>query len=213
MSTPTGPNDPDRNDPDRNDPDRPATPDDAGNEPPRYGDQPQYGQSAPQYGQAPPPPPEYGQDQYGQDQYGQNQYGQGTQHAAGSYGAGTGYSTPSGYERQPSNGLGIAALVFGVLALLFCWIPYVNIVSMVLGIIGIVVGILALRKVKRGEATNRGMSLTGLALSAVALVLSLVITIAVTAFIGQNIGELSNCTDPSLSAEEQQACIEDLGNS
>lgn len=196
MSTPTSPNDPDRNDVDRS-----TAPDTSGSEPPRYGDQP------PQYGQQPPP---YGQEtpRYGDEA---PRYTQETPRAAGAYESGSQYGAPSGYGRSPSNGLGIAALVFGILALLFAWIPYVNIVSMVLAVVGIVVGILALRKVKRGEATNRKMSLAGIALSVVALVLSLVITIAVTAFIGQNIDQIADCTNPNLSAEEQQACLEELG--
>jgi hypothetical protein len=199
MSTPTSPNDPDRNDDDR-----PVTPDDgSGSQPPRYGDQPQYGQSAPQYGQqSGDQPAGYG----GDVRYGQGQ--------PGTYGAGSDYGNapPTGYGRSPSNGLGIAALVFGIVAILGSWIPFVNIVSMVLAIIGIIVGIMALRKVKRGEATNRGMSLIGIGLSVVALVLSLVITIAVTRFVGSNMDEIANCTDPALSAEEQQACLEELGN-
>jgi hypothetical protein len=205
MSTP---NDPYRQNPEN---DRPVSPDGESTTPdqqaPQYGQQaPQYGQQAPQYGQQ---APQYGQQapQYGQP--GQGQYSAAPP-VSGEYGA-----APSGYTeaRPPSNGMGLAALILGVVAVLGAWIPLVNLISIVLAILGIVLGFMGLRKVKRREATNRGMALTGIILSAFALLVSIVISIALGAFIGSNIDELQDCADPNLTTEEQQACIEDqLGN-
>lgn len=174
---------------------------------PQYGEQPQHGEQ-PRYGQQPPS----GGEQHGGNQYGGGQYG-GGHYGPGQYGEGPGYGTapPTGYGdgRRPSNGMGIAALVLGILALLGAWIPFVNIISMLMAIAGIVLGVMALKKVKRGEATNRGMALTGLILSVVALVLSLIVTVWAGNLIGSNIDQIENCADPNLTAEEQQQCIED----
>jgi hypothetical protein len=180
VSTPSDPNDP-----------RAAQPGTPG---PGAGQQPPYGQPAPPPGQG-----QYGQPPYGQGQYGQGQYGQ------PQYAGAPGYGTTT----APSNGLGVAALVLGILALLGSWAPFVNILCIVLGIIGIVLGVMARARVRRGEATNGGMALTGIILSAIAVVVSLIVTVAVTAFIGSNFEGLQDCADPSLTQQEQQACIED----
>lgn len=185
MSTPTSPNDPGRDDADRR----------AGAEPPRYGE------PAPQYGQQ---PPQYGQQHPGDQPAGYGGYGTGPDY---------GNAPPPGYGQAPRNGLGIAALVFGIIALLGAWIPLVNIVSIVLAIVGIVLGIMALRRVKRGEATNRGMSITGLLLSVAALVLALVVLVRAANFIVSNYEDIESCADPALSQEEQQACVEEVLNS
>ena len=134
--------------------------------------------------------------------------------AYGGYGTGPDYGNgpPTGYGPPPRNGLGVAALIFGIIALLGAWIPLVNIVSVVLAIVGIVVGIMALRRVKRGEATNRGMSLTGLVLSVVALLLAVFVLVRAANFILSNYEDIEPCADPALSQEEQQACLEDVLN-
>ena len=59
-------------------------------------------------------------------------------------------------EKQ-SNGLAIAALVCGICGIVLFWIPYANIVLLVLSILGIVFGIKA-RKV----CPSKGMATAGL---------------------------------------------------
>lgn len=99
--------------------------------------------------------------QYGQP-YGQ-QYGP-------PYG-GPGYPAP-GYPMygvpmpMPRNGLGTAALVLGILGVVFCW-AYV--VGPVLGILAIIFGGVGLSRVHAGQATNRGSALAGLILGIIAI--------------------------------------------
>jgi hypothetical protein len=107
----------------------------------------------------------------------------------------------------PQNGLGIAALVVGVLALLFgiFFFP----LGFVLGLVGIGLGIAARKRVTRGQANNGGAALTGLVLSAIGLL----IAIAFGLFVGYIFNEAKNCTEPGLSQAEQQQCLEEeLGN-
>lgn len=71
----------------------------------------------------------------------------------------------------PKNGLGIAALVLAIAALVFCWSVFGGIV---LGVCAVIIGIGARVRVKRGEATNGGVAVAGIALGALAIVVSLV---------------------------------------
>jgi hypothetical protein len=114
----------------------------------QYGQQPQYGQQ--RYGQQPP----YGQQQYGQPgypPYGQQQYGQ----------------PPTGPQR---NGLGVASLVLGIVALVLFWIPVLGLIP---AGVGLGLGIAGRRRASRGEADNGGVALAGIVTSAVAIVISL----------------------------------------
>ncbi|MFE5712249.1 DUF4190 domain-containing protein [Streptomyces sp. NPDC056501] len=86
-----------------------------------------------------------------------------------SYGAG--YGQPPGFQ-QPSNGMGIASMVLGIVAVVgFCLYG----VNIILGILALIFGIIGLKKAGRGEATNRGMALAGVILGSVGIVVGSVI--------------------------------------
>lgn len=119
--------------------------------PPHHGAPPP---TAPAYPAA-PPPADYGQPQaYGQP------YG---------YGQPQGY----GYPAAPRNdGMAIAGLCCGIAAIpltLFCGL------GLVLGILGLVFGLVSMRKIERaaGALTGRGIALAGAICGGVGLVLSL----------------------------------------
>ncbi|GAA4735137.1 hypothetical protein GCM10023216_29970 [Isoptericola chiayiensis] len=89
-----------------------------------------------------------------------------------------------GYSQQPPQrpaserkGLAITALVLGIVALLGCWIPILNFGSIGLGLIGVVLGVVALVQVSKGRAGGKVMAIVGTALSAVAIVLSIVVNV------------------------------------
>ncbi|WP_454790133.1 DUF4190 domain-containing protein [Mycolicibacterium lutetiense] len=91
-----------------------------------------------------------------------------------------------GYPMQPSprgpaNGLGVAALILAIVALLLTWSV---IGGLVFGIVALVLGFLAHGRYRRGEATNGGVAVTGIALGAIACVLSLVF-IGIWVYFGQ----------------------------
>lgn len=78
-----------------------------------------------------------------------------------------GYGWP-GMALPPSNGLGTASLVLGILAAAgFLLYP----VALVLGILAVVFGVIGRAKARRGEATNPGVALAGLICGAVGIVL------------------------------------------
>ncbi len=84
-----------------------------------------------------------------------------------------GYGAP--VPAAPKNGLGIAALIVGLLSL-----PAVFTVfgGFALGAIAVILGFLGYRKAKSGEASNGGMAIGGIVLGA----LGIVVSVALLAF-------------------------------
>ncbi|MFD3530904.1 DUF4190 domain-containing protein [Streptomyces sp. NPDC058664] len=84
---------------------------------------------------------------------------------------GSGYPGQSGYPQSPSNGMGTASMVLGIIAVAgFCLYG----LGMVLGILALIFGVIGMKKAGRGEATNRGMALAGVILGAIGTVVSAV---------------------------------------
>ncbi len=152
-----------------------------GTDQPQYGAQPQYG-SQPQYGAA----PGYGQGGDGQPRYGEPQ-------------------------RLVRNGLGIAALVLGILALVFCWTIFGGIIF---GIIAIPLGLIGRARAKRGEASNGGMALTGVILGALGLLVSVGFIVATVAFVHSDTGKnLTDCLNKAGNDQTaQQKCTNEFRN-
>ncbi|MGW5423557.1 DUF4190 domain-containing protein [Streptomyces sp. NPDC003943] len=89
-----------------------------------------------------------------------------------SYGAGAygqpGYGQPGWGQPAPSNGMGTAAMVLGIIAVAgFCLWGF----GALLGILALIFGIIGLKKAGRGEATNRGMAIAGVVLGAVGILI------------------------------------------
>ncbi|MEW2067552.1 DUF4190 domain-containing protein [Streptomyces sp. NPDC007346] len=91
------------------------------------------------------------------------------------YGGYPGYDAYGGQQPwgpQPSNGLGTAALVLGIISVVgFCMYG----VNIILGILALIFGIIGLGRAKRGEATNRGMAIAGIITGSVGIVIGSVI--------------------------------------
>lgn len=78
-------------------------------------------------------------------------------------------------------GMAVAALVLGILAIVNCWIPAVNLIAVVLGAIAIALGFTARSRARKGLAAGAGMGLAGAVLGIVAAVLSLLISLGALA--------------------------------
>ncbi|WP_328422848.1 DUF4190 domain-containing protein [Streptomyces sp. NBC_00443] len=71
---------------------------------------------------------------------------------------------------MPSNGMGTAALVLGIIsAAIFCLWP----LAIVMGVLALIFGSIGRGKARRGEATNPGQALAGMICGAAGLVLGL----------------------------------------
>ncbi|WP_372505686.1 DUF4190 domain-containing protein [Streptomyces macrolidinus] len=83
-----------------------------------------------------------------------------------------GYGWP-GMPMQPRNGLGIAALVLGILSVcLFC---LYGVVSLVLGILAVVFGVKGRKRADQGEADNYGQAQAGFVLGIIGLALGVAV--------------------------------------
>lgn len=172
----------------------PPDPDEPARGRPEYGN-PGYGQQ----GQEPYHEQQYGA-QYGQQGYGQPPYGQ---------------SPYSGYSgAAPRNGLGTAALVLGIIALVLAfaigWTVLLTIIPAGLGVIALVLGIVGGRRVTRGEATNRSASRTGVVLGALATVVSVALAAVVIVLALRT--QLGTCLRHANTSTERQQCENNFRN-
>ncbi len=127
---------------------------------PQNNQTPQYGGS---YGQqtqnAPRTQGGYNQGGYSQSGYTQNGYNQ-NGYAQGGYPQG---GQPAGYRQAypgPTKGFAIASMVVGICSIVFAWLPYL---SLILGLVGLVLGIVSLAKKMGGK----GMAIAGVVCSSI----------------------------------------------
>lgn len=110
-----------------------------------------------------------------------------------------GSSGAAGYPQKPRNGLGIAALIVGILAILAIITIFGG---PILGIIAIILGIIGRGRAKKGEATNGGMATAGIVLGAIAIVASIALGIVGFNAFQEEFDNLQECLD---DADDQQA--------
>src|ERR1700704_2793700 len=119
--------------------------------------------------------------------YGQNQppagYGQNPAGLGPGYGQGPGYGAPL---TRPRNGFGIAALVLGLLALVLSW---TIIGGIVFGITALIFGLRGWARVKRGEATNGGLSVAGVILGLIGLLIAIGLIVFVVSILNSPAGQ------------------------
>lgn len=81
---------------------------------------------------------------------------------------------PPPFPQQPRNGLGVAALVIGIVGVLIALVPFMFWLGAILGLLALIFGIIGMGKANKGEATNKGSALTGVITGALAIVISIV---------------------------------------
>ncbi len=120
---------------------------------------------------------------------------------------------PSGYGRPPvakRNGLGVAALVLGILAV----VTSITVVGgIVLGLIAVVLGAVGRGRVRRREADNGGMALTGIILGVVGILISAgIIALGVSIFNSDSGQKYQDCLDGAGTDQAAvQSCADQFG--
>ncbi|WP_435245691.1 DUF4190 domain-containing protein [Streptomyces sp. NRRL F-5630] len=166
-----------------------------------------YAQAPGPYGPVPGP--------YGQAPYpaGPGAYGQMPGHIPGQEPWAGQYGAQWQGGKPPGGGMAVAALVCGIAAVVFCWTIAGGIV---LGVLGIIFGIIAMRRSRRTGAPHHGIGLAGLIVGAVGLVggaitLGLVIAVASSDDFQdsyRSFRSYSECLQHAQSPEEQRMCEE-----
>ncbi|MEU6391278.1 DUF4190 domain-containing protein [Streptomyces sp. NPDC046939] len=90
------------------------------------------------------------------------------------------FQPPQQHRPVARNGLGTAALILGVIGALSGLVPIMFWLAGILGVIALILGLTGRGRAKRGEATNKGVALTGVILALVSL--GLAVFGAVTTF-------------------------------
>lgn len=79
---------------------------------------------------------------------------------------------PLQVQKGGGNGLGVASMVVGIIAIIGSWIPLVNFFSLILGIVALGLGIGGL-VVSRNGSRSKGTSFAGLILSIITILIFL----------------------------------------
>lgn len=104
--------------------------------------------------------------------------------------------------RPARNGLGIAALVLGVIGAVSGLIPLLFWLAGILGVIGLILGLSGRGRAKRGEATNKGVATFGAVLGLVSLVLAVVGAVITFKAVGDAVDEINKTvSDTTASAK------------
>lgn len=80
---------------------------------------------------------------------------------------------PARNARRPMSGLGIAAFVLSLVAILSCYLPIINNVSFFIGILAIVFAISGLVAISKGRKSGKGLTIAALVIAIVACALVL----------------------------------------
>jgi len=117
-----------------------------------------------------------------------------------------GFGAPA-YGATPRNGMGIAALVLGALALVFSW---TIVGGFLFGVLGVVFGVIHNGRVRRRQATAQGLGIAGLVMGILGIVVAGILVI-VGAWLfsssrGQNYIDCVN--NANGNQQEIQRCID-----
>ncbi|WP_326596265.1 DUF4190 domain-containing protein [Streptomyces sp. NBC_01803] len=84
---------------------------------------------------------------------------------------------PAPSPAPPRDGPGTSALVLGVIAATLCWTFVLSVVTLIIGALAVIFGVIGVRRARRGAATNRAVALGGLWTGVGATVISAVLTV------------------------------------
>ncbi|MEU0404906.1 DUF4190 domain-containing protein [Streptomyces sp. NPDC006197] len=97
---------------------------------------------------------------------------------------------PPAAPRVMRNGLGTAALILGIIGTVSGFMPFLFWLAGILGVIALILGLVGKGRVKRGEANNKGVALTGAILGLASLVLSVVGMVVVFTAVSDAVEEI-----------------------
>ncbi len=112
-------------------------------------------------------------------------------------------------ESRPRNGLGTAALVLGVLGILLA----IFLIGGLLGVLAIILGVVGLGRVRRGDANNRGVAIGGIVTGVIAVLLVAGIVALGVAFFQSNeeeFNDLRDCLEQADGQADEEDCREEF---
>lgn len=109
-------------------------------------------------------------------------------------------------------GMGIFALILGLLALLLSWIPGIGLIAaVILGLAAIVVGLIARSRARRINGSGRGLGIAGAILGVLSLIVAALVTVGVvTLFQNTNVDDC--LTEAGSDTAKIEQCVQDFGD-
>ncbi|MFF3730222.1 DUF4190 domain-containing protein [Streptomyces sp. NPDC002476] len=114
--------------------------------------------------------------------------------------------------RPARNGLGIAALVLGVIGAVSGLIPFLFWLAGILGVIGLILGLSGRGRAKRGEATNKGVATFGAVLGLVSLILAVVGAVITFKAVGDAVDEINKTVSDTTASAKPKPGGDDTKN-
>jgi hypothetical protein len=108
-------------------------------------------------------------------------------------------ATPTQPAAKGTSGMGIASLVIAIIAILFCWIPFIGIVSIPIASISLLLGVIGFFISLVGGKSGVGMPVAG----CITAVLAIVIAVAITGGTAAAIGKAAQQANNQLNATNQ----------
>jgi Na+-driven multidrug efflux pump len=116
---------------------------------------------------------------------------------------------------RPRNGVGIAALVLGVIGLTLVLTFFFFPLGAVAAVVALILAPIGMSRASKGQASNRGEAVAGLICALVALVVAVVFTAQIGAFLAQHqddFGAFGRCMNGAASDQSRGACVRTLGD-
>ncbi|MFI7278251.1 DUF4190 domain-containing protein [Streptomyces sp. NPDC049879] len=126
--------------------------------------------------------------------------------------AAQGYGTPGGtplWPAPPRNGVATAAMVSGIVSASLCWTFFLSPATLAAGITALVLGRIALMRIRRGAAAGRTKALAGLWTGLGGTVVSAVLTVLLVAWIGASTPVDSDAGSEWLAGPSEQVTWDD----
>ncbi|HEV2823761.1 MAG TPA: DUF4190 domain-containing protein [Actinomycetota bacterium] len=125
-----------------------------------------------------------------------------------------GYPT-AGYPatRPRRNGMGVTALVLGVVALTLVVLLLFSPLGAFLGLLAVLFGILGLMRANRGEADNRGQAVAGLVTGGIALLVGVFLTISIGTWFATHVNDFNDfgrCMENAVGSAAREECARQL---
>jgi membrane-bound ClpP family serine protease len=111
--------------------------------------------------------------------------------------------------QRPRNGVGVAALVIGVVALVLAILIIFFPLAGLLGLLALILGAVGMARASRGEADNRGQALGGLITGLLALLIAIALGVGIGSFLVGHVNDfrkLGTCWKKADTKVEKRAC-------
>lgn len=108
-------------------------------------------------------------------------------------------------EKKPRSGMAVTSLVLGIVALVTSVLPFINNLSFVMAILGLIFGIVGMVGIAKGKKDGKGLAIAGIILSVIACIVVLAAQATWSAAFDKAMDEAGYSSSSSAAAVSQSA--------